>query len=145
MYHTLIQQCEGINPYEVDANWLIPYGDLLPITCILYIYLYLVGKQAAKWSDMIHYESSPGYRCLKDGAIDWVKYLSLVSKVLCFSEVQYNSYMEPVPKVFHCWALLGRSGCVLGAWCSCDAGHSQSCTHVQALLFTIEYDYRLNA
>ena len=91
---------------------------------------------------MVDYESTPDCQCITDSAIDWIKILTFQSsELLCFSEVKYS--MSCYSTTFKCWTL-ERSGNVLGGWCSCDEGFTQSCSHAGALLFPLEYDHICN-
>ncbi|XP_052264229.1 uncharacterized protein LOC127867222 [Dreissena polymorpha] len=74
----------------------------------------------------------------------WVRDLQSMTvnnNVLVTAKVRHSQQMNATP--LHPWVIANKDGMVEAAHCDCKAGLGETCSHVGALLFHIEFIHRL--
>ncbi|XP_041360667.1 uncharacterized protein LOC121376924 [Gigantopelta aegis] len=112
----------------------VMYGD---------IYNYFITSKAIDGQDMKNFKSLQSFNYFQSGHVGKIvhhKYSSNQNKIVLKADVRRSQSIHKSSNVAH--VLCQMNGTILSGWCSCMAGQGLSCSHVGALLWTIEHAVR---
>ncbi|KAK3929123.1 Chromatin modification-related protein YNG2 [Frankliniella fusca] len=140
-YKTLIVLCGNIDPYEVDLKSTTCTEDNIPPVNIVHILHYLVNTtKAYTMKQFQSYKATDAHKFATSGWIQQINFLPVGSdKILCLGRVKHSFRIGDT--ALKPWCLVKKTGDVLCGWCDCVAGCSESCSHVGAILYGLEYGY----
>ena len=138
-YDELVKLCGNVDPYEVDLKTTSDNEDLIPSVNIMHILQYLVhSTKSCTMKQMMAYKATEGHQFLTNGWVQLVRFLPIDNeKILCFCKVKHSQRFSD--SCLNSWCLVKKSGDILAAWCTCVAGRCEACSHVGALLYSLEY------
>ena len=138
-YEELVNLCDGKDPYSFNFESGSNAEDLVPKVNIGHILYYLINStRSVTLTSFSKYKATEAYKFSYAGFVKGVQFFELPEdKILCLGRVRHSQSMNLAP--LKCWCLLKRDGDVLAGWCNCVAGRSESCSHVGALLYNLEW------
>ncbi|XP_060084947.1 uncharacterized protein LOC132564294 [Ylistrum balloti] len=134
-YSSKLKLIDENDPYELKS-WSSDV-HLLPKISYPDIVNYLVFSPSPyTLDDLKSYKGLEAYNQFISG---WVRELSTVvinKRHIVMAKVLHSQRLKEKPLIL--WVISDADGKVIGAHCNCMAGLGESCTHISALLFTIE-------
>ena len=111
--------------------------SLWPPVDLGHIFAYILRVKDFDAEYVGKYKNMKAYSYFQSGFVDIV-YACIVSEV-CYitSKVAHSQNVNTAPN--ETWVAMNLDGSIKTAWCSCMAGTSQSCNHVIAVLYKVEY------
>ena len=134
----IVDEIAQLTPFESVGAWSKDLRLLVDFTFMdLYTYLVESKDKSFDKESLKSFKSLKGYRYFSDGFVQnvWVhelgtsKYTYL--RCHCFASLT-------VKTIYTVYVCMSRNGTVYLAKCQCKAGLGQACSHVTALLFTLE-------
>lgn len=89
--------------------------------------------------DLKAYKSLEGYRYFIDGWVNEIRVLSIPSRInacLVSGKVKHSQRLSEAP--LQPWVAVENGGMIICAHCTCMAGLGEACSHIAALLFTLD-------
>ena len=141
-YFEKLKLIDNRDPYEIPKKEWTNKVDLWPEIEYPDIVNYLVNTQSTyTLKDMKAYKSLESYNQFVCGWVKEVGQITFGDKCLMSARVRHSQRMNETP--LHCWLIAEKGGNVLTAHCNCMAGLGESCSHVGALLFSVEAAVKL--
>ncbi|KAK6176048.1 hypothetical protein SNE40_014409 [Patella caerulea] len=141
-YESKLKLIGGEDPYEMVPSVWSEDVCLLPTVTYPDIVNYLVFSPSPYTSDDL--KSFKGLDAYNQFVCGWVRDKTsriMNDKYLVKAKVLHSQRMSEKP--LQPWVIADKEGCILGAHCTCMAGLGEACTHVAALLFSIEATVKL--
>ena len=149
----------GIDPFELPRNKMLPISrdsgennELLPELTYIDMVNYFVYGKAPLYTDIEfkNYKTMQSYERFVTGWVQKVELLihkidggdglgEMVSIVR--SKVAHSQCVSE--KSLTCWIIIRESGSIESCHCECLAGSAESCSHVGAVCFYIEFIVRV--
>jgi len=138
-YKTLLTLCNDVDPYELVWKDCKVSEDLIPSINLVHIINYLFNiTRTVSMERMANYASTEAYRFLVDGWVQDVRFHKVTDdRNVCLAKVRHSYAVNLAP--LRPWALVRSNGDILGGWCDCKAGCGETCNHLGALLYALEY------
>ena len=137
------------DPYEEEGEWVNKLENvvpLLPNLChgdITHYLVYLVyGISAYTLSEFKNYKSLESHDLFTSGWVGEPLLIVINSRAVVLCKVQHSMGVNSKPPV-RAWVMINQNGSVECAHRECMAGIAETCSHVGAILFKIEYAVRL--
>ena len=136
-YVDKLKEIDGKDPYEMEkAEWSADMSEWPEVT-YPDIVNYLVYTQSAyTLAELKAYKSLKGYNYFISGFVQDIGHALLDSKSVFLGKVKHSQRMND--SSLNPWLVIERDGSVVNAHCNCMAGIGEVCSHVGALLFSIE-------
>ncbi|XP_034232356.1 uncharacterized protein LOC117640175 [Thrips palmi] len=138
-YKDLLKLCNNVDPCELVWKDCSKTEDFIPDVNLIHIASYLIDRtRVTSMQSMKNYQSTRAYRFLNDGWVQHVRFHKLPNDyVICVARVKHSySFNDPALRP---WALVKLDGEIIAGWCNCEAGCGESCNHLAALLYALEY------
>ena len=134
---TMCSDNRGVRKIEV---WIIKVGLYWPDIQYPDIYNYFVATPSGHTKEELKaYKSLEGYKYFVDGWISDILVLpipSCPSAYMVSGQVKHSQRLSASP--FKLWVAVQKDGVVVCAHCDCMAGLGEACSHIAALLFTLD-------
>ncbi|XP_021374123.1 uncharacterized protein LOC110463653 [Mizuhopecten yessoensis] len=126
-----------MNPYQLDkTKWSKDINLWAGVTCAD-IFMYLVNFTSAYTVEELKcYKGLDAYNQVISGWVRDVAVYKINDLCLHTARVMHSQRLSDTPLTP--WIIIQTDGKVLAAHCNCMAGLGESCTHVAALLCSIE-------
>lgn len=136
-YADKIALCEKIDPYSIDINEKLVFGNL-PKIIYLDIWNYLIMcKSAYSLEEQNAHKGLEGHKFFESG---WVRKIVAKQipndKTIVVGIVEHSQRINET--VLKPWVLCHQSGMIVAAHCTCIAGLGEVCSHVAAVLYAVE-------
>ncbi|XP_021355877.1 uncharacterized protein LOC110451965 [Mizuhopecten yessoensis] len=128
---------DKIEPYQLDkTKWSKDINLWAGVTCAD-IFMYLVNFTSAYTVEELKcYKGLDAYNQFISGWVRDVAVYKINDLCLHTARVMHSQRLSDTPLTP--WIIIQTDGKVLAAHCNCMAGLGESCTHVAALLYSIE-------
>ncbi|XP_041376642.1 uncharacterized protein LOC121389093 [Gigantopelta aegis] len=139
-YDNKLKLIDGNDPYELK-NWS-DNVDILPGITYMDIVNYLLFTPSAYTADDL--KSYKGLDAYNQFVCGWVRERTAIGfeeQVLVTAKVLHSQRLREKP--LRPWVISHKDGVVKGTHCTCMAGLGEACTHIAALLFSIEATVRI--
>ena len=136
-YPTILKSHNIEDPFK-DENFADDH-ELLPPTNIGHVFSYILLKKAFEAEYIGQYKARKAYSFYKSGFVDKLYLLKgsndrTIIKSKCIPSQRINE------KKHELWFIINSgSGEVVSSYCTCTAGLAESCNHVIAALYKLEF------
>ncbi|XP_054720573.1 uncharacterized protein LOC129230197 [Uloborus diversus] len=136
-----IEKIKDINykdPYLLHNTELSTSASDLPDVTYIDIVNYMVyGVSAYTLEEFKAYKSLQAYNLFSCGWVLNVFAKKMAAMCLVIGKVRHSQRLSEKP--LSPWFLANRQGVIQSAHCTCMAGLGESCTHIAALMFFVQY------
>ena len=133
--YIVIEKSRGAHTSKDEVEWQDWPDVLYPD-----IYNYLIETPGLYTKETLKaYKSLDGYNFYSSGWVSNVKVYEIMDdpkRYLATFHVKHSQTLSATP--LKPWVAVEKNGCIICAHCTCMAGLGEACSHIAALLFTME-------
>lgn len=136
-YAEKIKICENIDPYSINIEDELLF-DNLPKVQLSDLWNYLILSKSAYTQDQLKaYKSLDSHRFFESGFVRKLVAKRIAhNKSIVLGLVDHSQSINLPP--LKPWVVCNLNGAILAAHCTCIAGLGEVCSHVGAVLYTVE-------
>jgi hypothetical protein len=103
------------------------------------ITIYLIESKAVDGQAMRNYKSMDSYNYFQSGWVDTVYYHELIGTEFVYMKANVRPSQAIHNEQHKAWVLCKKSGEIMSGGCLCMAGLGQSCSHIGAIMWKVQY------
>ncbi|KAJ8909797.1 hypothetical protein NQ315_015317 [Exocentrus adspersus] len=128
----------NVDPYVLKDDDLRFEVEVFPAVTAIDIVTYLVLTHSFyTQQQMKAYKSLLGYKYFEAGFVQKIGAVKINERVVVVGTVKHSQRMTEAP--LKVWLICEEDGSVRNGHCTCMAGAGEACSHVAAILYSLEY------
>ena len=140
-YREKTEVINGVDPYTISKSELCFDGNLFPsITYPDIANYFLFSPSPLTREELKAYKGLESYNFFVSGFVRDVGFKDIGDVCVITGRVKHSQRMNDKP--LQPWVLCRKDGTILSAHCDCMAGLGESCSHVGAIMFYVEYSVK---
>lgn len=135
-YTNRLKECDIEDPQSYDKDlWSLELKNW-PKIDLGKIFAFIISKKEQEMEFIGNYKSQKAFSYYMSGFVDTIYSATINGKQIVKSQVTPSQSIRNEPH--DVWIVI-ENGNILASWCQCIAGHAQTCNHVIAVLYKMEY------